>query len=99
MLEQPASRAYRAGLPSARRSQAISPRGVCRASTYPMAPSTLGHIRAAKAASRVTRSSCQTPTATYATWLLSAAGSVTTPPAAVFFGHDPSARWLARSHS
>src|SRR5262249_60363084 len=96
MLEQRASSAYPAGLPSALRSQAISPRGVCSASTYSIAPRTVGHIRATNPASCVTRSTCRTPTATEGTGLLSAARLVPAPPPADFFGHHPPAPPLAR---
>ena len=76
----------------------ISPRGVCRASANSIARRTAGHIWRTKSSSPVTRNSCQVPTATYATWLLSAALSVTTSPT-VFFGHEPSGRWVTRSQS
>ena len=98
MLEQPDSSAYVPGVPAASRSHATSPRGVRSPSAHSTARRTVGHMVRAWLSSPVTRYSCHTPTATYAAWWLSAAGSVTAPPA-VDRGHDPSARCVARSHA
>ena len=99
MLEQPVSRAYLAGTPAGSRCQMISPRGVCRPRVNSIARRTAGHIRATKAASPVTWYSYQTPTATYAAWLLSPTASDTWPPGAVRRGQEPSGRCVASSHS
>ena len=97
MLEQPESSAYVPGTPAASRSHRTSPRGVRSASVHSIARRTVGHITRVCRSSPVTRYSCQAPTATYAAWWLSAAGSVTRP-SATDRGQDPSARWVSRSH-
>ncbi len=98
MLEQPDSSAYVPAAPAASRSHAISPRVARSASVHSTARRTVGHMARAWPSSPVTRYSCQAPTATYAAWWLSAAGSVTTPPR-LDRGHDPSARWVSRSQA
>ncbi len=98
MEEQHVSRAYSAGTPTADRSQTISPRAVWRSTTKSSAFRTTGHIARAKSSSRVTSSSCHTPTATYAAWLLSPFFS-TASPRTVFIGHEPSSRWCRTSQS
>ena len=97
MLAHPDSSAYVPGRPAASRSQSTSPRVVRRPSAHSTARRTAGHMVSACRSSPVTRYSCQAPTATYAAWWLSAAGSVTRP-ASTERAQEPSARWVSRSH-
>ena len=93
----PDSSAYVPGMPATSLSQSTSPRGARSPSAHSTARRTVGHMASACRSSPVTRYSCQAPTATYAAWWLSAAGSVTRP-ASTDRGQDPSARWASRSH-